>query len=169
MERSAEWLRGEKAALRRLKPEVWGQGLKAYSTRDLRQLVDSDYFKAERELAAAEAREAFPIPDTLPAVPEVHEAGERKQSADDRLEEALNRIYAKYGPRLDLFFADVDKAREAVQLTAAEVIEELHGCFDTIKHLSADIGNESGDIAVNGVALLGLAKIARWKDANHAK
>lgn len=61
------------------------------------------------------------------------------------------------------------EAREAVQLTAAEVIEELHGCFDTIKHLSADIGTESGDIAVNGVALLGLAKIARWKEANHAK
>lgn len=57
-ERSAEWLRGEKAALRRLKPEVWGQGLRAYSTRDLRQLVDSDYFNAEKNLAVAEAREA---------------------------------------------------------------------------------------------------------------
>ena len=81
-------------------------------------------------LAAAEAREAFPIPDTLPEVPEAREAGEP---------------------------------------TAAEVIEELHGCFDTIKHLSADIGPESGDFAVNGVALLGLAKIARWKEAQHAK
>ena len=61
------------------------------------------------------------------------------------------------------------EAREAGEPTAAEVIEELHGCFDTIKHLSADIGTESGDIAVNGVALLGLAKIARWKEANHGK
>ena len=61
------------------------------------------------------------------------------------------------------------EAREAGEPTAAEVIEELHGCFDTIKHLSADIGTESGDIAVNGVALLGLAKIARWKEAQHAK
>ena len=30
------------------------------------------------ELAAAEAREAFPIPDTLPKVPEAREAGEPK-------------------------------------------------------------------------------------------
>lgn len=61
------------------------------------------------------------------------------------------------------------ETREAGKPTAAEVIAELHGCFDTIKHLSADIGTESGDIAVNGVALLGLAKIARWKEAQHAK
>jgi len=50
--------------------------------------------------------------------------------------------------------------------TAAEVIAELNGCFDTIKHLSADIGTERGDSAVNGVALLGLSKIARWKEGN---
>ncbi len=70
--------------------------------------------------------------------------------------------------RITDLLADAE-AREAGEPTAAEVIEELHGCFDTIKHLSADIGTESGDIAVNGVALLGLAKIARWKEAQHAK
>lgn len=70
--------------------------------------------------------------------------------------------------RITDLLADAE-AREAGEPTAAEVIEELHGCFDTIKHLSADIGTESGDIAVNGVALLGLAKIARWKEANHGK
>ena len=109
MERSAEFLRGAK---------WWAD----QHTTGYKQLCAL--------LAAAEARESFPIPDTLPAVPET---------------------------------------REAFQPTAAEVIEELHGCFDTIKHLSADIGTESGDIAVNGVALLGLAKIARWKEANHGK
>lgn len=61
------------------------------------------------------------------------------------------------------------EAREAAQPTAAEVIEALNRCFDTIKHLSADIGTERGDSAVNGVALLGLSKIARWKEANGGK
>lgn len=70
--------------------------------------------------------------------------------------------------RITDLLADAE-AREAGEPTAAEVIEELHGCFDTIKHLSADIGTESGDMAVNGVALLGLAKIARWKEAQHAE
>lgn len=61
------------------------------------------------------------------------------------------------------------ETREADQLTAAEVIAELHGCLDTIKHLSAEIGADSGDIAVHGVALLGLAKIDHWKEANGGK
>lgn len=39
------------------------------------------------ELAAAEAREAFPIPDTLPKVPEARQAGEVK-AAESRLAEA---------------------------------------------------------------------------------
>lgn len=117
MERSAEWMRGAIEALDRAR-------------RDFTVTVPELQAEYVALLAAAEAREAFPIPDTLPEVPEVHEAGEP---------------------------------------TAAEVIEELHRCFDTIKHLSADIGTESGDIAVNGVALLGLAKIARWKEANGGK
>lgn len=117
MERSAEWLRGAIEALNR-------------AQRDFTVTVPELQAEYVALLADAEARESFPIPDTLPAVPEAREAGDP---------------------------------------TAAEVIEELHGCFDTIKHLSADIGTESGDIAVNGVALLGLAKIARWKEANHGK
>lgn len=61
------------------------------------------------------------------------------------------------------------EAREAGEPTAAEVIAEFHGCLDTIKHLSAEIGADSGDIAVHGVALLGLAKIDHWKEANGGK
>ena len=103
-------------------------------------------------LAAAEAREAFPIPDTLPEVPEAREAGER-----DYLGEARQ--------------AAIELANKLAQqkIAAAEVIAELHGCLDTIKHLSAEIGADSGDIAVHGVALLGLAKIDHWKEANGGK
>jgi hypothetical protein len=98
-ERSAEWLRGEKAALRRLKPEVWGQGLKAYSTRDLRQLVDGDYFKAEKNIAAAEAREA-----TQPTAAEVIEAAEK----------ALGRALTTLS-----FFTTFDLSSPATECTAA--------------------------------------------------
>lgn len=55
---SAEWLRGEVAALRRLKPEVWNEPRRAMSMRDLRWCVDDDYQRAVDLLAAAEAREA---------------------------------------------------------------------------------------------------------------
>lgn len=62
MERSAEWLRGEKAALRRLKPESWEPPCKRLSQSDLRFCVDGDYERVCAILAAAEAREAAPPP-----------------------------------------------------------------------------------------------------------
>ena len=57
---SAEFLRGAVAALQR-KP------YSAYTT----SILLTEY---QALLAAAEAREAFPIPDTLPEVPETREA-----------------------------------------------------------------------------------------------
>lgn len=58
MKHSAEWLRGEKAALRRLKPEAWKPPGKRLSQADLRFCVDGDYERVCALLAAAEAREA---------------------------------------------------------------------------------------------------------------
>lgn len=66
MKRSAEFLRGAVAALQR-KPDS------AYTT----SVLLAEY---QTLLAAAEAREAFPIPDTLPEVPEAREAGEKTTS-----------------------------------------------------------------------------------------
>ena len=65
MERSAEWLRGAIEALNR-------------AQRDFTVTVPELQAEYVALLAAAEARESFPIPDTLPAVPEAREAGEAK-------------------------------------------------------------------------------------------
>lgn len=117
----------------------------------------------------------------LLAAAEAREAGERKQSADDRLDEALHHVYAKYGPRLDLFFADVEKAREAGKPTAAEVItaaekaiggaqgyvtafESLHksawGDNSMCASAKSDLNNTEDALRE------ALAIIARWKEAN---
>lgn len=71
MERSAEWLRGAIEALNR-------------AQRDFTVTVPELQAEYVALLAAAEAREAFPIPDTLPAVPEAREAGERDYLGESR-------------------------------------------------------------------------------------
>ena len=62
--------------------------------------------------------------------------------------------------------AAVVAAHEARSGTA-ELVEQLTTTLDTIKHLSAMCGENSGDSAVTGVALLGLQQIAAWKEAQH--
>ena len=59
---SAEWLRGAIEALDRAR-------------RDFTVTVPELQAEYVALLAAAEAREAFPIPDTLPKVPEAREVG----------------------------------------------------------------------------------------------
>jgi hypothetical protein len=51
----------------------------------------------------------------------------------------------------------------------AELVEQTERCFDTIKHLSAMRGTDSGDSAVHGVALLGLQHLAAWKEAQRGR
>ena len=94
----------------------------------LAKLIDGMFYCEGGGYDSDDVREgiqkAFEIGVQSAGKTETSETGERKQSADDRLEEALNRIYAKYGPRLDLFFADVDKARAAAQPKPPEVRNE---------------------------------------------
>ena len=62
--------------------------------RDLRWCVDNDYQKAVKLLAAAEACDDNP-------------------TIDEHINAAVNDLYRKYGPRLDLFFADVEAHKPA--------------------------------------------------------
>ena len=99
-ERSAEWLRGAVAVLAEMDKRIYGGvSVKPYTV--ISQAMNGEYLAL---LAAAEASEA----------------GELKPTANEQLSAAVDAIYAKYGPRLDLFFADVKKAREAAQPTAEE-------------------------------------------------
>lgn len=109
-EHSAEWLRGGINALENLAI--------AFETPALRLLAlecRQRKGRLESVLAAVEACGAAP-----------------KKTADERLDEATRAIYAKYGPRLDLFFADVQKAREAGEPSAADVINELREALEEI-------------------------------------
>lgn len=98
-------------------------------------------------LAAAEAREAFPIPDTLPAVPEAHEAG--KPTAAEVIaaaEKALAELLGATGT------IEVLGEYEALEINASSR-RKMRARVDGIE----DGCRES------------LALIARWKEANHVK
>lgn len=132
-ERSAEFLRGAVAALQR-KP------YSAYTT----SILLTEY---QSLLAAAEAREAFPIPDTLPEVPEAREAGEKTTST---LPEVSTGGVRMSGNTTD-------------QPTAAEVI----AAAETALHMCHSSGGEYAPDYKQIRAAIAL--ISRWKEANGGK
>lgn len=113
----------------------------------------------ETLLAAAEAREAFPIPDTLPEVPQAREAGER-----DYLGEAQQ--------------AAIELANKLAQqkIAAAEVIAAVERALKRVVGLDY-MGDP--DVAIQSFPNLQVTPmqaaeelyelrsfIARWKEAN---
>ena len=112
MERSAEFHRGAIEALNRVQ-------------RDFTVTVPELQAEYVALLADAEDREAFPIPDTLPKVPEAREAGERDYLGESR-QAAIARAESA-----EALLAGLRGALETLNHAAKVAIStEYGGCFD---------------------------------------
>lgn len=107
------------------------------------------------ELAAAEAREAFPIPDTLPEVPEAREAGERDYLGEAR--QAAIELANKLAQQ-KIAAGEVIAAAKAALTEANDAICGITGLKNMAKQVAIAFS------AIN----LGFKAIAAW-EASDAK
>jgi hypothetical protein len=55
----------------------------------------------------------YPATSGLAEIVRIVDGPEKTKTVDEQLDEAITAIYVKYGPRLDLFFADQQAAHDA--------------------------------------------------------